>query len=968
MTTPTIPLSTYRLQFNRDFTFAMATDLIPYLAALGITHCYASPYLRARPGSTHGYDIIDHNTLNPEIGSAEDYERFVETLHEHGMGQILDIVPNHMGVMGSDNAWWLDVLENGQSSDYAEYFDIDWEPLKDELQGKVLVPILGDQYGNVLDEGELKLTFEKEKGEFSIYYHQHRFPVNPREYPRILGRKLERLEQTLESRREELLEFQSLISAFTHLPSRSEIAPEQKSERMRDKEIHKRRLAVRCKATPEVAEFIEENVRELNGTPGDSGSFNELHELIKAQAYRLAYWRVAADDINYRRFFDINDLAGLRMENEAVFEATHRLVLDLLRQHKVDGLRIDHPDGLYDPAQYFRRLQCSLESNAPTDNCDSKPIYVVIEKILTGDERLPEAWPVFGTTGYEFGNLVNGLFVDSSAVGKMDRIYRTFLGRQVNFDSLLYRSKKIVMHTALASELTVLANILTRIALSNRHTCDFTVNSLREALSKIVASFPVYRTYISEGHVSGTDCAHIEEAVARAKRQSPGADQSVFDFVRDVLLLRSLEGQGRIYKKAVTRFAMKFQQFTSAVMAKGLEDTSFYRYHRLISLNEVGGDPRIFGVSPEDFHRKTLERAKAWPHGMLDTSTHDTKRSEDVRSRIDVLSEIPALWRKRVRHWRELNQNKKTLVADVEAPSRNDEYLLYQTLVGAWPLETEGANIPPAFIHRVKAFMVKAVREAKEKTSWANPNADYEGAIATFVENILDPAKSDEFLADFRAFQKYVARIGMFNGLSQTLIKLTSPGVPDVYQGNEIWELSLVDPDNRRPVDYALRREFLRSFQKCKSDGSESARCLLPEITRNMEDGRIKLYLIWKVLNLRKRFPTLFTNGDYLRLKVEGEKARHLVAFARRTDDEVAIVVAPRLWAQLMGQNGNSLADSSLWKDTRVELPWAGEGQIYWNALTSETLPVERSEQRCFVAASTLLANFPVALLTLEHH
>ncbi|MCU1298172.1 MAG: hypothetical protein JWO91_2450, partial [Acidobacteriaceae bacterium] len=430
--------------------------------------------------------------------------------------------------------------------------------------------------------------------------------------------------------------------------------------------------------------------------------------------------------------------------------------------------------------------------------------------------------------------------------------------------------------------------------------------------------------------------------------------------------IHSPEGQGRIYKKAVTRFAMKFQQFTSAVMAKGLEDTSFYRYHRLISLNEVGGDPRNFGVSPEDFHRKTLERAKTWPHSMLDTSTHDTKRSEDVRSRIDVLSEIPALWRKRVRHWRELNQNKKTLVADVEAPSRNDEYLLYQTLIGAWPFETEGATIPAAFIDRIKAFMVKAVREAKEKTSWANPNAEYEGAVATFVENILDPAKSSEFLADFISFQKYVARIGMLNGLSQTLIKLTSPGVPDIYQGNEIWELSLVDPDNRRPVDYALRQDLLRSFQKCKSDSPENARCLVPEITHNMEDGRIKLYLIWKVLNLRKRFPTLFTNEDYLPLKIEGEKAKHLIAFARRTDDEIAIVVAPRLWAQLMGQNDNSLADSSLWKDTRVELPCAREGHIYRNALTSEALEVGGSGETCFVAASTLLANFPVALLTLE--
>ncbi|HEV7220510.1 MAG TPA: malto-oligosyltrehalose synthase, partial [Terriglobales bacterium] len=679
MTKDRIPLSTYRLQFSRDFTFSQGTDLVPYLAALGISHCYASPYLRARPGSTHGYDIIDHNKLNPEIGSDEDFERFVSALHKYGMGQILDIVPNHMGVMGSDNAWWLDVLENGQASDYAGFFDIDWDPLKDELQGKLLVPILGDQYGTVLDNGELKLAFDREKGEFSIFYRDHRFPVNPREYPRILGRGLERLEQGLSSNREDFLELQSLIAAFSHLPSRRETSPNQREERLRDKEIHKRRLAALCAKSEEIVGFLEQNVRELNGTPGDSKSFDELHELVKVQAYRLAYWRVAADDINYRRFFDINDLAGLRMENESVFEITHRFVLDLLRQGKVDGLRIDHPDGLYDPAQYFQRLRRELKGETDVVASGSRGSYVVIEKILTGEEKIPEDWPVDGTTGYDFLNLVNGLFVDPESVGKMDRIYRVFIGVRVNFDNLVYRSKKIVMHNALASELNVLANALTRIALANRHTCDFTLNSLRDALGRIVACFPVYRTYISENHVSETDRKYILEAVECAKRQSPGSDPSVFDFVQDALLLAKAEAQGNIYRRAVIRFAMKAQQFTSAVMAKGLEDTSFYRYHRLDSLNEVGGDPRRFGESVEGFHANMVERAKSWPHSMLDTSSHDTKRSEDVRARINVLSEIPAQWGKALRQWRELNRDKKRLVDDVLAPSRNDEYLLYQT-------------------------------------------------------------------------------------------------------------------------------------------------------------------------------------------------------------------------------------------------------------------------------------------------
>ncbi len=811
-----IPLATYRLQFNREFTFAQAANLVPYLAALGISHCYASPYLRSRPGSTHGYDIIDHNNLNPEIGSEEDYERFVAALHEHGMGQILDIVPNHMGVMGSDNAWWLDVLENGQASDYAGFFDIDWEPLKDELQGKILVPVLGDQYGTVLDNGELKLTFDRGKGEFSLIYHEHRFPVNPREYPRILDRRLERLEQSLASKREEFLEFQSIISAFGHLPSRLETAVPLRTERLRDKEIHKRRLATLCSQSAEVSAFLEQSVSEINGTVGDPKSFDELHELIKGQAYRLAYWRVAADDINYRRFFDINELAGLRMENEEVFEITHRLIFDLVRQRKVDGLRIDHPDGLYDPAQYFRRLKDGLTAASP----DDKRVYVIIEKILTGDEQLPAQWPVDGTTGYDFVNLVNALFVDPDSLGQMDRIYRAFIGSRASFDNLAYRSKKIVMHSALASELNVLANLLSKIALANRHTCDFTLNSLREAISKIVACFPVYRTYISEDQVSETDLEYIEEAVTCAKRASPGSDPSVFDFVRDVMLVRRGDSQGEVYRRAVIRFAMKTQQFTSAVMAKGLEDTSFYRYHRLDSLNEVGGDPRKYGESVEDFHCKMVERAKNWPHTMLDTSSHDTKRSEDVRARINVLSEIPGEWRKEVRRWQEFNLDKKTLVNDVMAPSRNDEYLLYQTLVGAWPFGGS-SHVEDSFSERIKQYMLKAVREAKEKSSWANPNAEYEAAVTGFVEGILQDT-NEEFLKPFVAFQQKISRIGILNSLSQTLLKLTCPGVPDVYQGTEIWDLSLVDPDNRREVDYSQRREMLEEMERLSDAPSDT--------------------------------------------------------------------------------------------------------------------------------------------------
>ena len=955
-----IPRATYRLQFNRNFTFRQATELVPYLAALGISHCYSSPYLRARPGSTHGYDIIDHNSLNPEIGTPEEFDQFVDALHQHGMGQILDIVPNHMGIMGSDNAWWLDVLENGQASSYAEFFDIDWEPLKEELRGKVLIPVLGDQYGAILDRGELELKFDREKGEFSIFYFQHRFPINPNEYPRILGLQLERLEQRLGAQNEDLLELQSLITALNHLPSRHEASSERRAERVRDKEIHKRRLAALCLRSPEVTEFVEENVSRMNGVPGNPESFENLHELIKTQSYRLAYWRVAADDINYRRFFDINDLAGLRQENEAVFEQTHRFILELVKQGKVNGLRVDHPDGLYDPEQYFHRLQCGKDCPADKAQCDGKPLFVVAEKILTADERLPENWPVHGTTGYEFANLLNGLFVDPAAKMSMDRIYRGFIGDQIDFDEAVYDCKKLVMDRALASELNVLANNLSRIALANRHTCDFTVKGLRDALMEVAACFPVYRTYVSGKGVSETDRRYIEEAVDCAKSKSTSADPSAYDFMREVLLTRQAEACRESYRRAVLRFAMKFQQFTSALMAKGIEDTGFYRYFRLTSLNEVGGDPRRFGVTTAEFHHANLERSKHWPHSLLTTSTHDTKRSEDVRARINALSEIPVLWRRQVRRWRELNREKKRHVDGMEMPTRNDEYLFYQTLIGAWP---SGDEARLGFGQRMREYMLKAVREAKDRTSWANPNEEYEAALTEFVETAL---KDEEFLADFVPFQRDVARFGTMNSLSQTLLKLTVPGVPDIYQGNELWDFSLVDPDNRRAVDYARREQALQQLQDLQP--SDTPQSELQSFVNCMSDGRIKLYLISRTLALRKEHPELFERGEYLPLNVVGDKTKHLVAFARRTEKLSAIIAVPRLCAQLVSQGAALPIGPDVWGNTKIEIPGALTSAGYRNALTGELLKAERQPDGSSIAASAVLSSFPVGLFVSETH
>ena len=949
-----IPLATYRLQLNRDFTFAQATAIVPYLSELGISHFYVSPLLKARAGSMHGYDIVDHNSLNPEIGSPEEFDRLVNTLHEHGMGLIVDIVPNHMGVMGSDNAWWLDVLENGEASIYANFFDIDWHPLKDELYGKVLIPVLHDHYGVVLESGELKLVFRQERGEFDVSYFNHRFPVDPREYPRILQHCTDKTAASLGEQNPDLLEFQSLVTSFGHLPARYEISSERVAERNRDKEIHKRRLAELCGRSPEITACILSAVDSMNGNSADPGSFEQLHELIKAQAFRLANWRVASDDINYRRFFDTNDLAGICVENETVFEATHRLILSFIAGGKVDGLRIDHPDGLYNPRQYFERLNRSIA--AAVNNSENGSRYVVIEKILTGAERLPREWPVCGTTGYDFASLVNGVSVDPAAATNLDRIYRNFIDDEINVDDLAERCRQLIMRVALASELNVLASQLTRIALSKRRTCDFTLNNLRDALMKVSASFPVYRTYVSSSGVSDEDVHHIRSAIAAAKGRSLAVDTSVFDFVGRVLLTSIAEGQDPVYEKAVTTFAMKFQQFTSPVMAKGIEDTAFYRYHRLISLNDVGSDLHRFGTTAAEFHIANQERLLDWPHTMLATSTHDSKRSEDVRARINVLSEIPALWRLRVREWRRFNRSHKSLVNGRPAPSPNDEYLLYQTLVGAWPSDSPSdTEAWENFCERIENYMLKAIREAKQNTSWINRNVQYETAVSSFVEKLLKPGPQNKFLNDFIPLQRRLGRIGLWNGLAQTLLKLTSPGVPDIYQGNELWDLSLVDPDNRRPVDYARGQEVFRNIREL---GPDPAKVLL----ETPEDGRIKMYTTWRTLCLRQEQPALFQEGEYVPLAVEGAKADHVVAFARRRENSSVLVVVPHLVAGLLNNIDVPPIGTRIWEDTHISIPFCSCSQKYRNVFTRETVDLEKSDGCEKIAVSKLLAEFPVGL------
>ncbi len=768
--------ATYRIQFNREFTFADAARAVPYLARLGISHVYASPILKARPGSMHGYDVTDHTRLNPELGTPEDFAALVAALHEQNMGLIVDIVPNHLGVMGDDNQWWLDVLENGPAARAAHHFDIDWRPNRGSMRDRVLVPTLGDVYGAVLERGELQLQFDPAAGSFAIRYHEHLFPIDPREYPRVFAQELNT--PTLDAPDEHRADFESLLNSFATLPSRSDTTEDAIAMRYRDKEAHKRRLVRLLERSPEVQRHIEAAVARVNGTPGDPHSFDALDALLDAQAYRLSYWRVAVDEINYRRFFDVNDLAALRMDEAGVFDATHKLIFELIDQGMIDGLRIDHVDGLYDPQAYLERLQQrfgSAESQA-------KPLYLVVEKILAAYERLPEAWPVHGTTGYEFAALTTSWLVSNEDEVRMTRRYRQFTESDASFEQIAYDARRLVMRTSLAAEIEVLATQLDRIAQLDRHTADFTRAALREAIREVIACFPVYRTYVSHRGVSDEDRRIVNWAVNVARKRSAGAELSVFDFLRDVLLGERGEGKSESVRRAMLEFAMKFQQVTSPVAAKGVEDTALYRYNRLVCLNDVGNDPGRYGASSQALHQANAERARSWPHTMLATSTHDTKRSEDVRARIAVLSELPDLWKLHLARWTRLNRSKRRQLGDDPAPDRQDEYLLYQTLIGVWSPAEDAA----ALTERLQAYAVKAAREAKRSTSWIAPNAEYEKALADFIGELLADPERSAFLKDFGALAETVAFFGHINSLALTALKITAPGIPDFYQGTEL--------------------------------------------------------------------------------------------------------------------------------------------------------------------------------------
>ncbi len=894
------PLSSYRLQFSARFRFEDATALVSYLDELGITDCYTSPLLKSVTGSEHGYDISDHASLNPALGSEDEFVTLAASLTARGMGLILDFVPNHMGLDERSNRWWRDVLEHGPDSPFAAYFDIDWTASDDHPRGRVLLPILEDGYGDVLHRGEIRL--DENAGVPVISYYDRQLPIAP---------------GTLDG----------LVDPGT--------APQ-----------------------------------ALNGDAGDAASWDRLHALLERQWYRLAHWKTSFDEINYRRFFDVNQLGGIRMELPDVFAATHQKVFELIALAHITGLRLDHPDGLLDPAAYFEALHEAIEAIASEPGAQTAtPFHVVAEKILAHGERLPASWPIAGTTGYGFLNDLNGLFVASGNEKAMRRVYAGATGRRESFAEVSYRSRRLVARSSMASELSMLTHALKRLAETDRRTRDFTATALSRAIAEMVACMPVYRTYISESGFSASDRQTVDVAIDRARRCNPVMAPAVFMFLRQVLLADGAENPTSLHAKR--QFAMKFQQFSAPIQAKGIEDTAFYRYNALVSLNEVGGDPACFGTPVDTFHAGNAVRLEQWPREMTTTATHDTKRGEDARARLNVLSEIPLEWRRAVMQWRRINAIRRTAVDREWAPDTNDEYLLYQTLTGSWPAEALDAPIPREapgdFVGRLKAFMLKAIREAKTHTSWLNQNHAYEDAVAVFVETTLRGSTAERFLKSFVPFAREVARAGMVNSLAQVVLKVASPGVPDFYQGTELWQFDFADPDNRRPVDFASRVEMLAAMRPwvdradpthtpVAGDGGQAP--FVTELADTWPDGRIKMFVTAAALRLRRAWAPVFVEGAYLPLGADGPGRDHIVACARQLGDRAAVAVVPR-FSTTLRRTVDERRLGETWANTVVVLPTMLATGRLRNVITNEQYEVSDGT----LDARALFRRCPVALL-----
>jgi (1->4)-alpha-D-glucan 1-alpha-D-glucosylmutase len=925
-----IPIATYRVQFSPSFTFGDAQGIVPYLSELGISDIYASPVFKARKGSTHGYDVVDMNELNPELGGLEGFEQLADIVSAREMGWVQDVIPNHMAYTYG-NQMLMDVLENGPSSPYFDFFDVEWDHPYEGIRGRLLAPFLGGFYGETLENGEMHLQYDQNG--IGVNYHGICLPLKVESYVNVLTHQLDNLENRLGEDDPDFIKFLGILYVLRNLPS-----GKQMHARYNQIRFTKRMLWELYTKNHEIKRYIDGNIRTFCGQKGNPESFNLLDNLLSGQFFRLSFWKVATEEINYRRFFNINELISLRIEDGDVFDHTHRFIFMLIAEGKITGLRIDHIDGLYDPTGYLRKLREKVGQ-----------VYVVVEKILDLKEELPSFWPVQGTTGYDFLTYVNGVFCKRQHQGSLSRIYSQFTGHDSSYKDLVADKKRLIIGKHMAADVDNLALLMKKISGRYRHGGDITLYGLKRTLVEVMAQFPVYRTYVSHDTFTETDQLYIKEAIGKAARSNPGLLNELA-FIEKFLLLHFDDYLSDQEKKEWVDFVMRFQQFTGPLMAKGFEDTVLYVYNRLLSLNEVGGSPDIFGIPLNEFHDFNKKRAAFWPQTLNTTSTHDTKRGEDVRARINVLSEIPQEWNRNVRKWSRLNRGKKKKVNGLAVPERNDEFFLYQTLVGAFPFEERDY---PAFIVRVKEYIIKAVREAKVHTAWLKPDTTYEDAFIAFVEDILTPSGHNQFLREFLPFQKKVAFYGIFNSLSQALVKVTSPGVPDFYQGTELWDFNLVDPDNRRPVDFKTRRLFLEDI---KARSQQDILKLIDGLLSNKEDGRIKLFVIYRALQARRENRPVFQEGRYIRLKASGRLKDHIIAFARSHEKHWAITVAPRFFTPLIGE-GEAPLGQDVWDDTVVVLP--GGAPALWKDAMSDRVIKGRKD----FPVGEALRCFPVSLL-----
>ncbi|MCZ2157488.1 MAG: malto-oligosyltrehalose synthase [Bryobacterales bacterium] len=952
-----VPGSTYRIQFSSSFRFRDAWELVPYLRELGITDLYASPRAKARKGSTHGYDVADAVKINSELGTEEEFEQLVQRLKQYQMEMLLDIVPNHMAA-SVENPYWLDVLENGRASIYADFFDIDWRPATSKAEflqeNRILLPILGDLYGSVLTRREIILRYD-ENGFFARYY-DHHLPIGPKSYLMILEPRREDLLNSMGTE-EAKAKFQEACSILAGMPDRDCELETRKLERKQEITRAKALLWEAYLAEPEYKRRLDDHLWQLSGDPQDTRSFDPLDEILSAQVYRIAYWRIAVEEINYRRFFDINDLVGVRVEVPSVFDISHREIVKLMREGQVAGVRIDHIDGLHDPLGYLRRLQGAVVGDGV--ETDEQNFYVLAEKILGNDEKLPD-WPIAGTTGYDYLNALNEVFVEPAGLAEIVRQYNRLNRINVPFAEICYEKNKLVMDTLFANEINVIGHYLGQLAAQDRRARDIPLSEIRRILVEATACLPVYRTYLRGLAIEQRDRDLIEAtlALARARTRKDVVSDAAFEFMGRVLLVEP-PYYARQHRAQWLSVVMRWQQFSGPVMAKGLEDSAFYSYNALLSRNEVGGDPlrEKPPMNASALHRFHAERQRRWPHTMNCTSTHDTKRSEDVRARLNVLTEMPKEYNAAVLRWMSANEAKRTRLADHVAPTPSEESLIYQSLLGAWPLDESEL---PEFHERFQGYLRKCAREAKEHTSWVQPNEAHESALARFVDAIFEPGKGRSFRDDFLELQASIAFYGAINALSQVVLKATAPGVPDFYQGTELWNFSLVDPDNRRAVDFRARTEMLELLKRAEAADQAG---LVRDMALHWRDGRIKLFVTAKVLEFRRAHAALFSDGSYVSLSAEGPKSEHIFAFLRRWNDECCLVVVPLHLRGLLPEN-ESLASDSLWDGTDLVLPESAPS-VWKNQFVGQTCKAEgQTSAPKRLPVSRILGSFPVGLLS----